>query len=67
MVPNVGITDRRVRYLLAIVFFLIAFFGVNGVWQWVFGLLGVVMVVTASLNYCPIWAALKINTRRKTT
>lgn len=67
MVPNVGITDQRVRYLLAVVFFLIAFFGVNGVWQWVFGLLGVVMVVTASLSYCPIWAALKINTRRKVT
>ncbi|WP_018464923.1 YgaP family membrane protein [Calidithermus timidus] len=65
MVPNVGITDRRVRYLLALVFFLIAFFGATGVWQWVFGLLGVIMVVTASLSFCPIWAALKINTRRK--
>lgn len=51
--------------MLAVVFLLIAFFGVNGVWQWVFGLLGAVMVATASLNFCPVWAALKINTQGK--
>ncbi|WP_027891551.1 YgaP family membrane protein [Calidithermus chliarophilus] len=65
MIPNVGYADQRIRYVLAVVFLLIAFFGVNGVWQWVFGLLGAVMVATASLNFCPVWAALKINTRGK--
>ncbi|GIW25479.1 DUF2892 domain-containing protein [Meiothermus sp.] len=67
MVPNVGSTDRLIRYILAVVFFLIAFFASSGIWSWVFGLLGVVMLVTATLNFCPIWAALKINTRGKAT
>ncbi|RIH87083.1 hypothetical protein Mterra_01265 [Calidithermus terrae] len=60
-----GYADQRIRYVLAVAFLLIAFFGVNGVWQWVFGLLGAVMVATAGLNFCPVWAALKINTRGK--
>jgi hypothetical protein len=67
MIPNVGSTDRLVRYALAVVFFLIAFFGGAGGWAWVFGLLGVIMIVTATLNFCPIWAALKINTKGKAT
>ncbi|MBO1436064.1 DUF2892 domain-containing protein [Meiothermus sp. CFH 77666] len=67
MVPNVGSTDRLVRYILAVVFFLIAFFGSSGIWAWVFGLLGVIMVVTATLNFCPIWAVFKVNTRGKAT
>lgn len=67
MIPNVGSADRLVRYVLAVVFFLIALFGNIGVLAWVFGLLGVIMVVTATLNFCPIWAALKINTKGKAT
>jgi len=67
MTTNVGSTDRLARYILAAVFFLIAFFGTSGIWAWVFGLLGVIMVVTATLNFCPIWAVFKINTRDKAT
>lgn len=67
MIPNVGNTDRLVRYALAVVFFLIALFGTVVVWKWIFAILGVVMVLTAALNFCPIWAALKINTRGKAT
>ncbi|ADH62246.1 MAG: YgaP family membrane protein [Deinococcota bacterium] len=65
MAPNVGSTDRMVRYLLVVVFAVIALFFVAGIWKWVFGLLAVVMLVTATTNFCPIWAALGINTRRK--
>ncbi|MCS7058955.1 MAG: DUF2892 domain-containing protein [Meiothermus sp.] len=67
MVPNIGSTERLVRYILAVVFLLIAFFGSSGGWAWVFGILGVVLLVTASLNFCPLWALLKINTRGKAT
>ncbi len=66
MIPNVGSTDRWVRYILAVMFFLLAFL-VSGIWAWVFGLLGLIMAVTAALNFCPIWAALPINTRGKAT
>ena len=62
---NVGSTDKLVRYGLAIVFFLVAFFWVSGFWTWVFVALGLIMGITASLNFCPIWAMLGISTRRK--
>ncbi|RIH83744.1 hypothetical protein Mlute_02110 [Meiothermus luteus] len=67
MVPNIGSRERVIRYILAVVLLLIAFFGSSGGWAWVFGILGVVLLVTASLNFCPLWALLKINTRGKAT
>lgn len=65
MNPNVGSADKMVRYVLAVVFFALALFVLAGIWKWVFGILGVVMVATAALNFCPIWAALGVNTRGK--
>jgi hypothetical protein len=66
MIPNVGSTDRAVRWALAVIFFLIALLVGAAVWKWVFALLGAIMMATALLNFCPIWAALKVNTRGKT-
>lgn len=67
MQPNVGHTDKLVRYVLAVVLLVLALFVVGGVWKWVFGLLGLIMVVTATINFCPIWAAFGINTRGRAT
>lgn len=67
MIPNVGSADRTVRWALAVVFFLIALFAGAVVWKWVFALLGAIMVATALLNFCPIWAALRVNSRGKTS
>ncbi|RDI94585.1 DUF2892 domain-containing protein [Meiothermus sp. QL-1] len=67
MTPNIGSTERLVRYVLAVVFLLIAFFGSSGGWAWFFGILGVALLVTATLSFCPLWSVLKINTRGKTT
>jgi hypothetical protein len=66
MVPNVGSTDRLVRYILAAVFLLIALF-TSSAWGWLFVLLAVIMLITAALNFCPLWALFKINTRGKAT
>ncbi|MBF6594963.1 MAG: DUF2892 domain-containing protein [Thermaceae bacterium] len=66
MIANVGSTDKIVRFVLALVFFIIALMVGAALWKWVFAILGVVMVVTALLNFCPIWAAFGISTRGKT-
>jgi hypothetical protein len=66
MVPNVGSTDRLVRYILAAVLLLIALF-TSSAWGWLFVLLAVIMLITAALNFCPLWALFKINTRGKAT
>lgn len=64
MTVNVGSTDRVVRFILGVVFLVLAFV-LSGALRWVFGLLGLVMFATAAINFCPIWAVLGINTLGK--
>ena len=61
MKPNESNTDRIIRFLLAIVFFGVAF-ATGGVWAYVAGALGVVMLVTAAVGFCPLYALLGIST-----
>ncbi len=68
MAPNLGGTEKIVRYVLAIIFLYLAFFsGAASVWKVVFGLVGVILAVTAYKSFCPIWSALHINTRGKSS
>ncbi|GIW25480.1 DUF2892 domain-containing protein [Meiothermus sp.] len=68
MKPNEGTTDRMVRLVLAAVLFLLAFTLAQGVWVYVAVVLGGVMLLTAAVGFCPLYALLGINTcpvRRK--
>lgn len=60
MKKNIGTTDKRIRILAGIVL-LALIFVVKSDWRWL-GLLGVVMLGTASLNFCPIYKLLGIST-----
>ncbi|GIW29415.1 MAG: membrane protein [Meiothermus sp.] len=62
MKPNEGTTDRIIRLALAVVFFLLAFTVATGVWIYVAAGLGVVMLLTAAVGFCPLYALLGINT-----
>lgn len=62
MKPNEGPTDRIIRLALAVVFFLLAFTVAAGVWVYVAAGLGVVMLLTAAVGFCPLYALLGINT-----
>lgn len=64
MLPNVGLLEQRVRYLLALVCFLAVAFLQLGVWEYVLGMVGTVLVGTAVLGYCPLWEVLHINTAK---
>ena len=66
MTPNVGNTDRIVRIALAVIITILYFMNI------VSGTLGIVLlvvagllVVTSVINFCPLWALLKVNTRWK--
>jgi len=66
MKKNVGSTDQIVRYVLALLFVVLYFTGVvSGTLGIVLLVLAVVFAVTAYLNFCPIWLALKVNTQGK--
>lgn len=58
---NVGSTDRLVR---GIVGFLLIVGAVRG-GSWFAGIIGVVVLGTAYLRFCPAYAALRFNTNKK--
>lgn len=62
MKPNEGTTDRIVRLVLAAVLFLLAFTLAGGVWVYVAAGLGVVMLFTAAIGFCPLYALFGIST-----
>lgn len=65
MKANVGNADKIVRYLLALgLASLMVFNVVEGTLFWIAGALAIIFVATALINWCPIWAAFGVNTRK---
>ena len=67
--PNVGSLDRTLRFVLG-VFLLVApflpmfaaFFAAWGPWKFAVVVVGVVMIGTAALRFCPLYTLLGIRT-----
>lgn len=59
--PNVGSPDRAVRVLLGIAILSLAFTGPRTPW----GYLGLLPLLTAAVNFCPLYAVLGMSTRRR--
>ena len=65
MTRNVGSADKIVRYMLALGLAALMFFNVvEGALFWVAGALAIIFVATALINWCPIWAAFGVSTRK---
>lgn len=66
MTANVGSIDRGLRWLVGGALILL---GVLGVLQGTAAIVGYVVaaiaLLTGSIRYCPLWAAFKINTAKK--
>lgn len=60
---NLGFLDRVVRIVLGL-FFLSMLFWVGGAVKYA-GLIGLVLIATASVSFCPLYAVLGISTREK--
>jgi len=66
MKSNIGSTDKIIRILLAIVIAVLYFTNViSGTTGIILLALGVILLLTALINFCPIWAMLSINTKKK--
>ncbi len=63
MKTNVGKADGVLRIIAGIVL-LVLFFVLDGGIRYV-GLLGAVLILTAILNFCPIYAILGMSTKTK--
>jgi hypothetical protein len=52
---NMGVVDRVVRGIVAVVLLLIAFLLANGVWQLILWIVGGILGVTAIVGVCPLY------------
>ena len=55
---NVGGIDRILRIVVGLVLLGLAATGTVGVWGWI----GIILVVTAFINFCPIYRVFGIKT-----
>ena len=60
MKKNIGKTDRIIRLVLGLAILISpSFVGLNILW----GLIGVVLIVTSLISFCPLYPVLGVNTR----
>ena len=58
MTRNEGAFDRRARVLLGLILFSLVFVGPQTLW----GLVGLILIATGLVGYCPIYHVLGIST-----
>jgi hypothetical protein len=59
---NVGMIDRAIRLLLSVFLFMLAFGLLSGIGQIIAGVLGAIMLLTATVGVCPLYAIFGITT-----
>ncbi len=62
MKKNVGSTDRIIRIIIGLAIGAIGYY-----YQSWWGLLGLIPILTALINFCPLYVPFKINTGKKTS
>ena len=63
---NVGSTDKIIRLVLAAVFLILIVTNVvSGTLGYILLALAAIFILTSLMNFCPIWAIFKVNTRKK--
>lgn len=61
MKKNVGSIDKVIRIVLGAGITSLAFWGPQSPWAY----LGLILIITGFINYCPIWHALGVNSNKK--
>lgn len=59
---NIGTGDRILRIIVGLAFFLYGLVTAPAGGSFIIGLIGVVLVVTALISFCPLYTAIGINT-----
>lgn len=67
MKPNISSTDRMIRVFIAALAAVLYFTNVlTGFWGIAFLTIGGILLLTSMINFCPIYYALGMTTRKKT-
>jgi len=65
MNKNMGTTDRVIRILLAAAVAILYFTGaISGTTAIILGLLGLILLLTSLMSFCPLYLAFKISTMK---
>lgn len=66
MQKNIGKTDKTIRIALAIVFVSVDYFNIlNWEYSWLLSLLGIILVLSTLISFCPLYLPFGINTRKQ--
>jgi len=66
MIKNMSKTDGIIRIIVALAIVALWYTGmIGGVLLTVLSVVAVIFIITGFLNFCPLYAALKIRTRKK--
>ena len=60
MIKNVGKPDKIARIIIGLIIIVLGF-----VYESYWGLVGLVPLLTAGMNFCPLYAPFRINTNKK--
>lgn len=63
MQKNIGSTDSIIRIIIGLILLSLVFIGPKSLW----GLIGLVPLLTGIFRYCPLYPVLGINTCKKCT
>jgi hypothetical protein len=63
MKKNMGITDKWVRIVIAVIIIVLSFMKVlKGTAEIILLIVALILLLTSIVNFCPLWALLGINT-----
>jgi hypothetical protein len=66
MKKNMGVADRTIRILLAIIVGYLVITGtVSGALAWILGILTVAFVVTGFIGWCPAYVPFRFSTKKE--
>ena len=63
MPQNESVLDRTLRAVLGIVLVIVMFTWLSGIAQIIVGIVAAVLLVTAAIGFCPLYALLHISTK----
>ncbi|WP_243027726.1 YgaP family membrane protein [Thermus albus] len=63
MTVNESTTDRVIRFILALILFYFAFQSASP-WNWILGIVAVVLLFTAVTGFCALYKVLGISTKK---
>jgi hypothetical protein len=65
MTKNMGIADRIIRTIIAVILGILILTGnISGIWGIILGTFAIILLLTSAIGWCPLYKPLGISTKR---